>query len=343
MSSSTLNPQPAIAGARPSVSVIICTYNRASKLRKTLQGFGQMAVPSGLQWELLIIDNNSTDDTKPVCAEFTSRLPIRYIFEPRQGKSYALNLGVNNSQGDLLIFTDDDVMVEPQFITNYLDATQRHPGATFFGGKVLPSWEAPPPRWVIENLGRLHINVHVDRGDRECSITDLMKPGEMPFLVGANLAIRKTAFEHGLAFSHEIGPMGADIYVSGNLRGEEIEVEKKLLRAGHIGIYLPTAIVHHAHPMYRQTEKYLRLWYSGAGATAVRLSPTLPEGNYWFGVPRYVWKTFCIKAVSYLALRWTCSSWAWLKAERDMAFTWGQIYEYRRITRQKSICRHPAN
>ena len=318
------------------VSIILCTYNRAEMLAKTLQSLCELIIPSGLKWELLVIDNNSSDTTKELCTEFSQCLPLRYKFQPKQGKSHALNLGTAHARGDLLVFTDDDLVVDPHFITALVEAAQRHPGATFFGGKVLPKWVTPPPVWAIQYINQLHVNVNVDHGDHECSITDLMQPGGMPFFVGANLAIRRKIFTQGAKFRADIGPTGLDSTTDGNLRGEEIELEERLLAEGHKGIYVPTSVVYHIHPPHRQTEKYLRLYYKGAGIASVRLNPTIGTRRFWFGVPRRLVKDLILSFLRYMVTRWICTAWTWLKAERDMAFAWGQISEYRRIFRKKS-------
>jgi glucosyl-dolichyl phosphate glucuronosyltransferase len=318
------------------ISVIICTYNRAASLRCTLESCCALSVPDDASWELLVVDNNSTDATQEVCAAFASRLPLRTIMEPRQGKSHALNRGIREANGALLLFTDDDVDLAPNWLSAYHAAASRHSGATFFGGRVLPRWDVPPPRWVVENQDWLLINVHVDRGDAEMGITELMDADEPPFFVGANLAIRSTVFlADKLFFKEALGPSGGDLDAVINGRGEEIELEERLLAGGHGGVYVPDAVVYHRHAAHRQTERYVRKYYFGAGLTTARLLSAPPRGQFWFGAPRSSWRSLLVSASKYIATRPWGHSRAWLKAEAKMACAAGYIAEWRRLQRQK--------
>jgi len=315
-----------------SASVIICTYNRCESLGLTLESLCRLDTPRGFAWELIVVDNNSNDATKQVCERFAAKLPVRYFFEARLGKSTALNRGIAESAGDLILFTDDDVNVDKHWLLAIADGAKRHPAAVFFGGKVLPDWEAPPPKWVIENLDWLHINVHVDKGQTEAPIKDFLKSGDMPFFVGANMACRKEVFRSGLSFREDIGPAGSDHSMSGNLRGEEIDLEERLLAMQAVGIYLPSAVVYHRHPAHRQTERYVRKYYFGGGVAEIRRSQQCPVGRYWFGAPRYLWKRLAVNSAKYVLTRPWAQSRTWLSAEKAMASTWGAITECRRLS-----------
>src|SRR5215471_9795294 len=96
------------------ITVILCTYNRCESLSTALESVAVSQLPPSISWEVLIVDNNSSDRTREVVEEFSHRYPgrFRYAFEPRQGKSYALNVGVREAKGDVLAFMDDDVTVE---------------------------------------------------------------------------------------------------------------------------------------------------------------------------------------------------------------------------------------
>src|SRR5947209_8654862 len=119
------------------VSVIICTYNRCESLRATLDGFCKLKGTADIAWELLVIDNNSKDQTREVCQTFSKQLPIRYIVETVQGQSAARNRGIVEATGSLLLFTDDDVDLDPEWISNYWNATARHPDVSIFGGRII--------------------------------------------------------------------------------------------------------------------------------------------------------------------------------------------------------------
>src|SRR5687767_2492787 len=136
-------------------SVLICTYNRASLLRETLESLA--GVRSVRSWEVVIVDNNSTDDTRTVVEEMavTFPAPLLYVFEPRQGKSHALNTGLDVCRGQVIVFTDDDVHVAPDWVDAACEALEGERGPAYAGGPVRPLWGAVPPRWLDQTRGDL--------------------------------------------------------------------------------------------------------------------------------------------------------------------------------------------
>src|SRR5262249_47418646 len=120
----------------PEISVAICTWNRSQLLEQTLAAMCQLRVPADLCWELLIVNNNCTDQTDAVIARYTERLPLRRLFEPKQGHSNARNCAAQTAIGELLIWTDDDVLVDPCWLLEYRKAMREWPEATFFGGTI---------------------------------------------------------------------------------------------------------------------------------------------------------------------------------------------------------------
>jgi glucosyl-dolichyl phosphate glucuronosyltransferase len=105
---------------RMNVTVVICTYNRCKSLAKTLKSVAVSELPESVEWEVLVVDNNSKDQTRAVVEEFCQRYPkrFRYLFEPQQGKSQALSASIRAAHGEILAFTDDDVIVEPAWLSS---------------------------------------------------------------------------------------------------------------------------------------------------------------------------------------------------------------------------------
>src|ERR1700722_18837624 len=130
------------------ISIIICTYNRCDSLRRPLDSLAALQSPPGLRYELLVVDNNSSDGTRAVVESYRSRLscPVRYVFEPTPGQSYARNTAIGLALGKILAWTDDDVLVPPNWLMAIQDALS-DPQVVCAGGKALPLWEAPPPPW----------------------------------------------------------------------------------------------------------------------------------------------------------------------------------------------------
>ena len=132
----------------PSVSVCICTYNRSQSLQRTLNSFASQIDINLGPVEVLVVDNNCTDDTPNVVEAFRERLPIRRVTESRQGLAHARNRAVAEFRGDVLLFTDDDVRLGPGWLAAYQDAIRRFPDADYFGGRILPDWGQAKPRWI---------------------------------------------------------------------------------------------------------------------------------------------------------------------------------------------------
>lgn len=132
------------------VSIIIPTYNRANYLADTLSTLGMMSETSSA--ELIVIDNGSTDKTREIVETFTkeSPLPCRYVYEPTPGLHVGRNLGAQLAQGEILAYLDDDVFVDPDWLTGIQDAFTNYPELALLGGPCIPHWEGQPPQWILD-------------------------------------------------------------------------------------------------------------------------------------------------------------------------------------------------
>ncbi|HET9478189.1 MAG TPA: glycosyltransferase family 2 protein, partial [Pyrinomonadaceae bacterium] len=133
-------------------SVIISTHNRADSLRETLAG--QARLQTRAEWELIVVDNNSTDHTRAVVEEAAKNFPVelRYLFEAEQGKFAALNQAILASRGEIIATTDDDAFAEPDWLDRAAEGLERF-NCDFVGGKVLPVWGGPRPQWLPDRPG----------------------------------------------------------------------------------------------------------------------------------------------------------------------------------------------
>lgn len=299
------------------VTVVVCTCNRCESLRRTLDNLCHQQIPPGPTWELLVVDNNSTDDTHACCEDFARKLPLQYVFESKQGLSAARNRGIKEARGDLLAFADDDVDVDPHWLAALHDAATRHPDAGFFGGRILPRWEIEPPDWFRTHSASLlkGVTTHFDLGPEE-------QFHEGSFF-GANMAFRKSIFDAGWNFREDLGREQNAL-----VHGEESELMRSLVAEGHKGLYVPTALVHHRLPAGRMTERYVRHWFTGHGITKVRLGQ-VPAGPAVFGAPLPTWIKLAWYSVVYALARWTLPSGVWLRAETKRATCLGIITESR--------------
>lgn len=235
------------------VTVILCTYNRCDSLRRALESVAASDMPTGIEWEVLVVDNNSKDQTRAVTEEFVQRFPgrFRYLFEGRQGKSFALNSGIREARGDVLVFTDDDVVVEPIWLQNLTRPLADGPFAGS-GGRILPEPGFSPPAWLalegpLSMIGALC--AYCNPGDAP---GDLRQP---PY--GANMAFRREMFAKYGDFRLDLGPSP-----NNELRSEDTEFAGRLMAAGERLRYAPDAIVYHEiHASRIRREFFLAWWY----------------------------------------------------------------------------------
>lgn len=237
-------------------TVCVCTYNRADSLARTLESFCAAIRPQKA-WELLLIDNNSKDHTAEVARRFADRLPLRYVFEARQGLSAARNRAVAEFCGATLLFTDDDVRVGPNWLTAYERAIAAHPEADYFGGRILPDWNGPRPRWLREKcLPSLDgVLVWFDHG----SETRLFREGD-PTPFGASFGLRRSLIERVGAFRLDLGCNGATVG-----RSEETDILLKARALGARGAYVGEALCWHVTDRRRLTLRSLFRYGVAAG------------------------------------------------------------------------------
>jgi glycosyltransferase involved in cell wall biosynthesis len=243
------------------LSVAICTWNRAQSLRVALASLTRLSVPAGAGWEVVVVDNNSTDDTVTVVEGYRDALPVRYVFEPRQGLSHARNRAAQVAGGDLIIFTDDDVRVDPRWLAEYASAVNRFPEATFFGGTIDLRFPCTPPRWLRNNLSRFQ-TAYACRSIDPGTIV-IRRREDLPF--GANMGFRRSVFD-ATRFSPSLGRVGAEL-----MSGEETEVMERLLAQGDTGVWIGSAIVEHVIPKERLTKQYVYNYFYFQGREQVRM------------------------------------------------------------------------
>jgi glycosyltransferase involved in cell wall biosynthesis len=220
------------------LSICICTYNRSQSLRCTLESLvKQENLESESALEILIIDNNCTDDTAQIVEAFQEELPIRRITEPCQGLSYARNRAVMEFRGDVLLFTDDDMRLTPGWLTAFKNAIGKHPDADYFGGRILPYWESFKPRWIRDEPLAL-IDGVLNWFDYGTETRPYRSGDQGP--IGGCFAIRRRLLDRMKGFRVDLGRIG-----QGLGRGEETEFIDRARQIGAKGIYVGEALCLH--------------------------------------------------------------------------------------------------
>ena len=266
---------PPVTGTRegaPLATVLICTFNRAGLLDDTLASLAAMTAPPGIPWDVLVVDNASTDDTPEIVRRRQATFPtlLRYVHEPTAGKSRALNTGLAATTAPFVLFTDDDVRVEPGWLDAALAPMRRDPAVGYTGGPVRPIWGAPRPSWLDPDRGDLWGTIAVlDYGPEEFVFEDRQR---IP--LGANMAVRRSVIERVGGFDPALGRTGRSL-----LGQEQAEFFCRTRAHGIRGVYAPGMALHHHVPAARLSGKYFRRWWFWKGISRARLCHVHPDAE----------------------------------------------------------------
>lgn len=275
------------------LSVILCTYNRERYIYNVLQsiaagGFGD--------YEIVLVNNNSTDGTESECQRFAKDHPevaMRYCVEKQQGLSYARNRGITESQGEVLVYVDDDAVVNREYLQTYADFFNRNKEAVAAGGPITPRYDGcEEPSWMSHYTRQL-VTGELNLGTREREFPKGAFPG------GGNAAYRKSVFNEVGLFNVELGRKGNSL-----IGAEEKDLFDKMTSRGMKFYYLPNAILYHLIPPKKLTQDYFdRLTYGIGVSERYRtqqigrkkyLNRLLKEAVKWGGT-MVLWTSFALK------------------------------------------------
>ena len=301
--------------AHVDVSVLIATRNRAPLLAATLASLaGQRA--QGVAWEAIVVDNGSSDDTAGVLRSAVGSLPLVSLNEPTPGKNKAMNRALAAARGWLLLFSDDDVLADPDWIAEMAAAAGRWPGDDVFGGEVRLAFPEGTPAWLREPFHPALNFARYGAAEPE-GPTDRLPNGP-------NFAVRARALAD-LRFSESIGPDGTGSYAMGS----ETEMLERLRARGCRFIYAPRAAVSHVVQRQQLRTRYLLGRSYRLGRGEVRRRPrrgtAVPRV---LGAPRHLWREMLVAG-----LGWVSSVPRGRRNRLDAALRlariWGMISEHR--------------
>jgi glycosyltransferase involved in cell wall biosynthesis len=280
-------------------------------------------------WEVIVVDNNSSDHTPQVVAELQRRsneIPLRYEFEERQGLSHARNRGIACACGEFILFTDDDVSPEPDWLAEALAGMAEH-ACEAGGGWIGPVWAKPRPPWLAERFyGFLALRTDED-GPK--SVTDIQ---EAPF--GANMVFRKAAFDRFGVFATDRGRIGTTLW-----SGEDTEFFQRLLSAGANVMYFPKARVYHHIDKTRMKKQYFWKWRFHASYNQAKTGRICSRRKL-FGVPLYIFRQAIVAAYQAIASRFYGSAAKVLHEEMILSHFLGTICSLSTARRQGNTRSH---
>jgi glycosyltransferase involved in cell wall biosynthesis len=267
------------------LSVVMATFNGSRTLPTVLDAHRALEPPPR-GWKLVIIDNGSTDNSKEVITAFAQKLPLTYVFEPKRGKNAALNTGLAHAEGDLIVFTDDDAVPHTDWLVEMRAVADAQPSFSIFGGVVLPRWELPPERWILDwvPLDVVYALTNPDWPEGPITPRCIYEP---------NSAYRAEIFGAGYRFDPSIGPAGSN-YPMGS--GSEFHV--RLLNAGFTAWHCRRAVVEHIVRKSQMQKDWVlgRAFRYGRGQYRQEMRKELKSPRLVWGIPRFILREVATQA-----------------------------------------------
>ncbi|TRO83357.1 glycosyltransferase [Desulfuromonas acetexigens] len=256
------------------ISVVLATHNGEKTLPITLDAFCQLELPE-IGVEFIVVDNASNDSTSSIIKEYLEKIPLKYFYERRKGKVFAINKGLEEARGDLIVLTDDDVVPVKSWLSAFLIAANQHPEAALFLGQIRPYWLGHPPTWLkqLTDIGR------------SCGCTPITMPeGNVPYHLakGANMLVRKEVFQKVT--------LREDLWIAGQdaAGGEDTDFAKKAYELGFGLWFTPNAkIAHIVQPREMTVRAVWKRYYRiGRSIAAVQSEPLIKPKKI-FGYPAW--------------------------------------------------------
>ncbi len=292
-------------------TVAICTRNRAAVLGRALEGLSVMVVPPAAEWEVLVVDNASTDGTQEVLKQFAERLPLRVVREDAPGVSAARNRAVSESRGEYLLWIDDDAVPHRGWLAAYLEAFDKWPDASLLGGPIDLEFDAELPEWFTRVLPR----VGPVFGERDLGTEPLLLPPQENMLPFGTNYVTRTADQRHFVYDTTLGrhPLFPG-------RGcEETDLMLAMLTEGLIGRWVPGARVTHLKGLDRVNTEFLATHWEEYGAYRGVRRP--PAGRRVAGAPIHLWTRVARAIMTYAISRRFSPPEQWIEdlAERSEA------------------------
>jgi glucosyl-dolichyl phosphate glucuronosyltransferase len=328
-------------------SIVIATFNRSGLLAQTLHSLARSVTPAiapgggqparPIAWEVVVVDNNSTDDTAEVVRGLAADFPcpLHLITETVQGKSPALNTGILASAGHVIVFTDDDVWIPPDWLTTGLLPLLARNDIDYTGGPVRPLWEVEPPSWIHGDPGRLHGPIA------------LLDYGPEPFIfeerqripMGVNMAVRRSLIDRVGGFHLGLERRGRSLMGQG-----QAEFFFRTRAAGARGLYVPGMWLEHLVPASRLTGEYYRRWWYWKGVARAQMQDLHPVTELgldlravpqFAGTPRFLWGSALRQARGWVQAAFAGADVPRAEAEMSLAYFLGYTRTRWRLSRAR--------
>lgn len=278
-----------------------------------LRSLGELRLSE--RWEVLAVDNGSTDASADILMQFAGKLPLTLLSEQTPGKNRALNKAVRHARGDLLVFTDDDIIADSRWLASLRSTADEHPDFSVFGGRIKPHWLSPPAQVILRNA---------PLGITYALTPENQKTGPIfPGLVwGPNMAVRRRVFDAGHWFDESVGPSGRN-YVMGSETEFTIRVEQR----GYRSWFTNDAVVCHIIRTHQTVPDWvIRRAYRFGRNQWIQIGGT-ETGSKLAGIPRWRFSAYGAECFKYLGARFKRDADALFKARWEISFLSGYFSE----------------
>ncbi|OAI20515.1 hypothetical protein A1359_03390 [Methylomonas lenta] len=277
------------------LSIIICTYNRYQNLDECFNCLDQQKLKHNLSWEIILVDNNSSDATKAVVEDYakTTKLDIHYVFEGKQGLSIARNTGIKYSTGNYIVFIDDDIRVTPTWLNSIYSTFVEH-NCDAVGGRIHLESTENLPKWITPDMcGFL--------GHQDFGSSPRLMDGISEFPFGGNMAIQRRVIDLIGNFDTDLGRKGEGLKKDELFKGEETDFFQRLANAGGKFYYHPDALVFHKILPHQLTKRFFLTLHHNAGIQTA-LQDTMQYKRQILGIPFFIIPQFLRSIYHYILL-----------------------------------------
>lgn len=303
------------------LSIIICTFNRAENLSECFKHLDSQINVGDLQWEVVLVDNNSNDNTHTTVEELAKifAFNIRYIFEPEQGLSFARNRGISETTSRYIIFIDDDIRPVPEWLSS-IYSTFRNNDCDAVGGRILVESPETLPSWITPDMyGFL--------GQQDFGDIPHQMDGKKEFPFGGNMAFQRRVIEKIGCFDTGMGRKGGTDNRDGLFKGEETDFFHRLADSGGTIYYEPRATVRHKILPYQLKKRFFRILHYNAGILkAIKDNQKIDRSI--FGIPLFLFPQLFRSILKYITLLITVGPSNAFRQQMNIGYFIGMIAGY---------------
>lgn len=282
--------------------------------------------PPNEEWKLVIVDNGSNDNTKEIINTFISLLPITLLSEPRRGKNAALNTGLSHIEEGIVVFSDDDVVPNADWLKEIKLVADSQPLYSIFGGPILPKWESAPDDWILRWVPLKPIFGILDDIQEE-------GPVETYLVFGGNMALRSSIFQMGYKFDETIGPNGSKY-----AQGSETQLLMRLHQAGFKAWHCKNAKVEHIIRLRQMDKKWVLTRAIRYGRGQYRLGVEYPQWkSCFYGIPRGLYLRILKQFFRYGKAKLRGDAESIFRGHWDLNYLLGVALEARFMSKNKEL------